>query len=252
MKFKGLLFVFFNLASFTLGESDNDKIVGGEEAVPHSYPFTAAITLEGLCCCGGSILDETHIVTAAHCVEGYNWFEVITGAHNPFEMEDTQQRQIVQVSAATVHESYNPFTIDNDIAILKLNPPLEFNDYVQPIKEAQMEPPVRDIVTAIGWGMVADDLPGNVDNLREVDVPVLSDTIAEEIYAGIDFTTKICIDSSDGKGVCSGDSGGPLIDDSSTLVGIASFVSSAGCESGIPHCFTAVPSFLDWIAANMG
>ena len=71
--------------------------------------------------------DETHIVTAAHCVEGYNWFEVITGAHNPFEMEDTQQRQIVQVSAATVHESYNPFTIDNDIAILKLNPPLEFN-----------------------------------------------------------------------------------------------------------------------------
>ena len=64
-------------------------------------------------------------------------------------------------------------------------------DYVQPIKEAQMEPPVRDIVTAIGWGMVADDLPGNVDNLREVDVPVLSDTVAEEIYAGIDFTTKV-------------------------------------------------------------
>lgn len=71
--------------------------------------------------------DENHILTAAHCVEGYEWFEVITGAHNPFEMEDTQQRQIVQVADAIVHESYNPFTIDNDIAILKLNPPLEFN-----------------------------------------------------------------------------------------------------------------------------
>ena len=42
-------------------------------------------------------------------------------------MEDTQQRQIVQVADAIVHESYNPFTIDNDIAILKLNPPLEMN-----------------------------------------------------------------------------------------------------------------------------
>ena len=75
-------------------------------------------------------------MTAAHCVEGYEWFEVITRAHNPFEVEDTQQRQIVQVADAIVHESYNPFTIDNgsfswtldnDIAILKLNPPLEMN-----------------------------------------------------------------------------------------------------------------------------
>ena len=39
-----------------MGESDNDKIIGGEEAEPHSYPFAVAITLEGLCCCGGSIL----------------------------------------------------------------------------------------------------------------------------------------------------------------------------------------------------
>ena len=39
--------------------------------------------------------------------------------------------------------------------------------------------------------MVADDLPGNVDNLREVDVPVLSDTIAEAVYGGLDFETKV-------------------------------------------------------------
>ena len=41
---------------FVLAESKEDKIVGGSEATPHAYPFTAAITLEGLCCCGGSIL----------------------------------------------------------------------------------------------------------------------------------------------------------------------------------------------------
>ena len=47
------------------------------------------------------------------------------------------------------------------------------------------------MVKAIGWGMVADDLPGNVDNLREVDVPVLSDTVAEAVYGGLDFETKV-------------------------------------------------------------
>ena len=64
-------------------------------------------------------------------------------------------------------------------------------DWVQPIKEAQLEPPVRDMVKAIGWGMIADDLPGNVDNLREVDVPVLSDDVAEAVYGGLDFETKV-------------------------------------------------------------
>ena len=54
-----------------------------------------------------------------------------------------------------------------------------------------MEPPVGDIVTAIGWGTIADDQPGNVDNLREVDVPVESDTVAEGFYPGFDFTTKV-------------------------------------------------------------
>ena len=68
-------------------------------------------------------------------------------------------------------------------------------DWVQPIKEAQLEPPVRDMVKAIGWGMIADDLPGNVDNLREVDVPVLSDTVAEAVYGGLDFETKVTANS---------------------------------------------------------
>ena len=44
------------LISIVLADSNEDKIVGGSEVTPHAYPFTAAITLEGLCCCGGSII----------------------------------------------------------------------------------------------------------------------------------------------------------------------------------------------------
>ena len=51
-----LLYLIPVLTSIVLAESNDDKIVGGSEATPHAYPFTAAITLEGLCCCGGSII----------------------------------------------------------------------------------------------------------------------------------------------------------------------------------------------------
>ena len=54
-----------------------------------------------------------------------------------------------------------------------------------------MEPPVGDIVTAIGWGAVTEDHLVNVDKLREVDVPVLSDTVAEGFYPDHDFKTKV-------------------------------------------------------------
>ena len=46
------------LISIVLADSNEDKIVGGSEVTPHAYPFTAAITLDGFCCCGGSIIGK--------------------------------------------------------------------------------------------------------------------------------------------------------------------------------------------------
>lgn len=106
-------------------------IVGGEEAVPHSYPFMAAFTLEGLCCCGGSILDERTILTAAHCVDGYEYFEVILGAHNVFEDEPEQVRFVVTSGDVTIHERWNPFTVNNDVALIRLPEPITFNGIVK-------------------------------------------------------------------------------------------------------------------------
>ena len=121
---------------------------------------------------------------------------------------------------------------------------------MQPISPAAAEEAVGGAVTAIGWGMVADSLPGNVDNLREVDLEVASDDVAEDFYPGTDFATKICTDASDGQGICQGDSGGPIVDGAGMQQGISSFVSSLGCEAGPPHCYTSVPHFVDWINAN--
>ena len=61
-------------------------------------------------------------------MEGYDYFEVIAGAHDPFDSsEETQQRQIVYPEDVTIHEGYSIFTLDDDIAIIRLSEPLVFN-----------------------------------------------------------------------------------------------------------------------------
>ena len=92
--------------------------------------------------------------------------------------------------------------------------------------------------------------------LSKVDVPVMDDATAEATYPGINFDTKICIDSIGGHGTCNGDSGGPLMelvgDETGAQVGITSFGSADGCEVGDADCFTSLPYFRDWIQANTG
>ncbi len=61
-------------------------------------------------------------------MEGRSYFEVIAGAHNPFVVESSQQRQIVYINSVTIHEAYNyPGNLDNDIAMMRLSEPLTFN-----------------------------------------------------------------------------------------------------------------------------
>merc|ERR1712004_28000 len=79
-----------------------------------------------------------------------------------------------------------------------------------------------------------------------------------DYYGSIIYSGIMCIDSAGGKGVCNGDSGGTLNIRQSeggnkwTQVGVTSFVSSAGCESGNPHGFSRVAEHLEWIETVTG
>merc|ERR1711944_211853 len=104
---------------------------------------------------------------------------------------------------------------------------------------ASAEPAVGEPVNMAGWGKTCDQINCGVsDVVNEVTVPVLDDQVAEDYYGGMD--------------TCNGDSGGPLMvgDASGPLTGITSFGSIFGCEVGAPACFTAVPSYLDWLNEN--
>lgn len=104
---------------------DSDKIVGGVVTQPGELPFQIELQrCSGQSCslmCGGSILDETTILNAAHCVRGVsaNNMQVVAGEYSL--SEDSGDEQIRSVSITVANANYNQNTYVNDIALIKVN-----------------------------------------------------------------------------------------------------------------------------------
>lgn len=83
---------------------------------------------------------------------------------------------------------------------------------------------------------------------------VVTNTVCAATYGTSVVTSNtICVATPSGTSTCQGDSGGPLaLESSDLLIGVTSFVSSAGCKSGAPAGFVRVTSYLDWIKSNTG
>lgn len=100
------------------------KIINGEVAVAHQYPFTVALLIDGQFFCSGTLIDDVNVITAAHCVDGADRIVLIFGLHNmtnPAERYYSRQIRLVEfpdtANHVFVHPHYNPDTAANDIAV---------------------------------------------------------------------------------------------------------------------------------------
>merc|ERR1712045_887863 len=193
-------------------------IVGGDEAVPHSHPHQVGLFIDDMYFCGGSLISQDYVLTAAHCCDGAFFIEVVMGAHMIRETESTQVRK-TSYDFAT-HEDWDPNQITNDICWIKLPETVELNANIQ----------------TVGLSSGSD--------------PAESNKNCDDYY-GIVKDSHICINSEGGHGTCNGDSGGPLTFNG-VHVGLTSFGSSRGCESGAPDAFTRTSYFRDWIREKTG
>merc|ERR550519_268000 len=230
-------------------DASNARIVGGSEATPHSFPHQAALFIDNMYFCGGSLISTEWVMTAAHCMDGADFVDVVLGAHNIREEEPTQIT--VRSTDHFIHENYNSFTIQNDIAMIHLPSPVSLDANIATVALPSSDPAVGTVYTPSGWGKPSDSAGGISDILRNVDVPSITTEECADYYGSIVTDKMLCIDSTGGKGTCNGDSGGPL-NYMGTTHGITSFGASAGCESGHPDSFARVTSYLDWIQEKTG
>ncbi|XP_044756720.1 uncharacterized protein LOC123315190 [Coccinella septempunctata] len=243
---------------FILG---GERVVGGKASQPAAWPWVVSIYKNGIFHCGGVIINEWWILTAAHCVDKYwlFYYEIQAGILRRFSYSPMEQ--VRWVVAAIAHEEYDKSNLKNDIALMRLSSAVRYNRYVRPIclpsettagTDFRRGPSPGTICTTVGWGATVEH-GTDPDHMREVEVPVLKsckhpeDIEGKEICAGL---------FEGGKDACQGDSGGPFMCQNPNnpsqwyLAGIVSH--GEGCaRPDEPGVYTRVSQYMDWIADNM-
>jgi len=227
------------------------KIVGGQVVdPPHSIPYQVSLQLTewgDWHFCGGSILTERVVVTAAHCCDELDLagVKVLAGKHDLYAEEETEQA--VGVASAVIHPQYDPWTTENDICLLQLDASLKMTSAVGVVRPAVSGETFTGEGRVSGWGTLED---GGVtpDMLMSVKVPLLDDAVCRNSYGDQAMMDSMLCAGDTGKDACQGDSGGPLACTSqfNVLCGIVSW--GLGCgRDGYPGVYTEVAFFKDWI-----
>lgn len=243
-------------------------IVGGQPADEGEYPWQAAITSGSGSSqyCGGTLVDPTTVVTAAHCMGGLLGVPVLDDLlslvlSSPVHVllgtnHLSSGGESIEATEIFVHPEYDG---DHDVAVLKLATPSTLGvplPYAHPGDEGLYAP--GTLATVTGWGATSDGGSGS-DELREVQVPVLSDAQCTGYYGtSTDGPSEVCAGyPQGGKDSCQGDSGGPfIVPDGSgwLLVGIVSW--GAGCAQpnapGVYSEVAALAAFIDSHAGSSG
>lgn len=238
------------VATKSYSDSDVHRIVGGSEANKNSIPWQAALIRGNFQFCGASILSPYWVVTAAHCTEGTaaTTLKVRVGDHNTNSAESSEQTR--NVVAKYEHPQYNSRNVNNDMTLLKLDSPLDFNDNVQPICLRSEEVNSGTDCLATGWGTTSEG--GSTPAiLQQVYLPIVTPSSCKSSYGSNSITDQMICAGDSGIDACQGDSGGPLVCQQGTngpwfLHGVTSW--GQGCaRPGFPGIWTRVTEFLDWI-----
>ena len=158
-------------------------------------------TNTGLCsACGGTIISESYVLTAAHCVTGFSTFYVIAGSHDVTSIESS--RVTIVSNTTKVHPNWNPtLSLEYDIALIELPTQLVFNQYIKPLCLSNYTSSVGEHASAMGWGLTVDG--GSVSPTLQVahGLPIMSNADASLVYGPLS-NGIVCIDTSGLKGTC--------------------------------------------------
>ncbi|XP_062541966.1 uncharacterized protein LOC134209965 isoform X3 [Armigeres subalbatus] len=247
------------------GRIKNPVYVDGDSEFGE-YPWQVAILKkdpkESVYVCGGTLIDNQYIITAAHCVKTYNGFDLRArlgewDVNHDVEFYPYIERDVISVQ---VHPEYYAGTLDNDLAILKMDRPVDFTGTPH-ISPACLPDKFTDFsgqrCWTTGWGKDAFGDYGKYQNiLKEVDVPIVNHHQCQnqlrQTRLGYSYNLNpgfICAGGEEGKDACKGDGGGPLVCDrngSWQVVGIVSW--GIGCgKANVPGVYVKVAHYLDWI-----
>ena len=222
----------------------SDFIVGGEEVEAFKYPWIVSINAYNGHFCGGSLISDQWLVTAAHCtLTGFPMEDITIEArrHNIRKTANEEKALTYSVLEQIIHPEYNSRLLTNDIAVWKISS--QFPLQSAKIGSVQSKGP-GSVLHVAGWG--ATEESGYLSPvLLQVDVPLFDHAKCRDIMGDAISNQMICAGGEEGKDSCQGDSGGPLMSNNE-LLGIVSW--GFGCaRAGFPGIYTNVSYYKSWI-----
>ncbi|XP_022900045.2 venom protease-like [Onthophagus taurus] len=250
-------------------ERDEDPLItGGEDAVPKEFPHMAILgygnenSTEWKC--GGTLISEQFVLTAAHCLYSSEFGDVKfvrLGDLDIYSTKDVADPQQYKISKTIPYQEYTSTSHYHDIALLKLEKPVKFSDFVRPACIQTKYSFENVTLKATGWGALS--FGSDIHSfLQKVNLHVYAKKDCDVTYKpafnllrGIADDTQICAGSFvGGRDTCQGDSGGPLqrIIQSNPIVYKVVGIVSVGKYCGlVPGLYTRVSAYVTWIEDNV-
>ncbi|XP_019870922.1 CLIP domain-containing serine protease HP8-like [Aethina tumida] len=272
------------------GVDTQNRIFGGESADLDEFPWMVLVEYErpskvrGFYC-GGVLINEKYVLTAAHCVIGkdlpkdWKLISVRLGEYNTDTDIDcidykvgnyrdcAPEPQNIAVEERIPHEAYDPYDVnqENDIALLRLVKPAVYSEYVRPIclpttaAELSKDYTSKNVYVA-GWGKTENRSESNIK--LKLMVPVRSPQDCTSTYrkANVNLSpqNQICAGGIKGKDSCRGDSGGPLMSLEANegsinwfSIGVVSFGPTPCGMENWPGVYTNVANYVRWIVGKL-
>jgi secreted trypsin-like serine protease len=232
-----------------LGQAAADEeIVGGDRASIADHSYTVFLTTaDGFQYCGGTLVDDDKVITAAHCAVGKQPVDVTVVAGR--EDKESNAGTTSAVSKIWVHPAYTDVRSGSDVAVLTLARSLPYQtiDVPAPTDTDVYAPGV--VGTILGWGRTAvDGQPSRF--LLKAQVPVMADADCLKSYPSFKSAAMTCAGvAKGGVDTCQGDSGGPLVIDGK-LAGITSWGESCAAP-GKPGVYTRVAAYAEDLAEQI-
>ncbi|EDW01783.1 GH20266 [Drosophila grimshawi] len=200
------------------------RIVGGKGSTFGAFPWQVLVresTWLGLFTknkCGGVLITSRYVITAAHCQPGF--LASLVAVMGEFDISgdlESKRPTTKNVKRVIVHRQYDPATFENDLALLEMDSPVQFDTHIVPICMPNDQADFTGrMATVTGWGRLK--YGGGVPSvLQEVQVPIIENSVCQEMFHTAGHNKKIlgsflCAGYANGqKDSCEGDSGGPLV-----------------------------------------
>ncbi|XP_049643052.1 kallikrein-7-like [Suncus etruscus] len=240
----GLLLVLGSSAQNGDEDKSGDRIIDGEPCQKGSNPWQVALLKGNDLHCGGALLNNRWVITAAHCK---------MSEYNVHMGSDSLGRggQKIKASKSIRHPQYSTQTHVNDIMLVRLDRPARMSRDVKAIKLPSRCAPAGTTCTVSGWGTTTSPDVTFPTQLMCTNVKLISNQDCKKVYKDLLGSSMLCAGIENSRtNACNGDSGGPLMCNGS-LQGLVSWGTFPCGQPNDPGVYTQVCKYVDWIQQTM-